>query len=800
MASFVTKIVSVDLCPEQDLLSSQRTLFGECVKNPLPIDRSSTSSYIQFPQMIKTCGPIVATFEKILEHNRERDSQSRQVFCAAAASGCGKTHAAYAVGHKHFVIVVRVALHNLSYKNELSAPWRSLVSRLEECITPQMGDVRHFHQLSSHVRKKCCHEGRQMIYLLIYCYVATSLDALICSGFSDERNKELLLRFHRNGISEELVDLKYRTMLEKFRSNQAFVDENKISQFMRETNSRFDQNLIICFDEIQVLSEYFPDTFESRTKANSSSEIFETRSLLYAVGECLLNITQDANWSMYITGTSFGLTNLLSPGRALSPLRDRVLSIAPEYLFTVADMIELLDHYFYIDEEIREKAETILHQFTGRPFIFMSAVFEKLWSLASRDQPQKITKSLLEDAMKPDEVKDILKKLFHDLLWKYPKFIDDSSSSTMTLIPRLISGVLTNSPIILPSDETLAEAIRSSLIPVCSTQYGKQILISDEPLVVKAIIEYLQLLLASQFDKVMYLYLNSLKFLSKGITAEEVVSYYIVMSVLSHTGNLSLEKLFLPFFSPGTEAMLPPTLREFQCTATTLVDMSSWEQKTSFLRRFVRDDGSYDTNIVLHNLPPRAGVDIAFLVTNSMAVDPTLRCQVVTCQIKNSQSSTLTEVLRSIHPATQYLTNTQRNYILNHCVRTITNIDWTQVLAVDGSTQGAGCLVQRDHLQLAQTNPQLVRNWIRVAIFARPIDERLLSFVYSFPSSLSQRGNDSNRRRLLNNAEMSPLVALTMNSSSWLTPETRGFVTMADSVVCLPTDANIIPYLDALNL
>jgi hypothetical protein len=276
--------------------------------------------------------------------------------------------------------------------------------------------------------------------------------------------------------------------------------------------------------------------------------------------------------------------------------------------------------------------------------------------------------------------------------------------------------------------------------------------------------------------------------------------------------------------------------------------MSEWvEGGRCFLWRFVKEDGSYDTSILLVNIPGTAGVDVAFLVINKSApVHSPLRIRLVAVQLKNRQKGQLKSALLTLHPGTQYMTNKQREYAIQHCQRV--NVTQSQRIAEDecmsrfprSDSGGIDFSEWRDyHHELAIKHPLLCDKWIRIAVFAQPIHDDVYSFLLDFPGEIcalhrrakfetdgtgtgtavseSKGGElddqsdysdeeeggeeDPEIERLEAAADGSPVVVLTMNSKNWLTAKFRSdFVDCTNVKLSLPNLKNAVSYLDNLTV
>jgi len=171
--------------------------------------------------------------------------------------------------------------------------------------------------------------------------------------------------------------------------------------------------------------------------------------------------------------------------------------------------------------------------------------------------------------------------------------------------------------------------------------------------------------------------------------------------------------------------------------------MRDRDQSRCASRRFVLDDGSLDDTVVLYNMPERMGLDVAFMVSSapmtgavgagaaragaagsgsaSPAASAHRDFRVVGLHFNNTANS-LADVMLTLHPGTQLLTNTQREALLS--CRGFTR-------ALGGG--GAGSADWLDFMAFAAEQPQLATDWIRVPVVARPVH----SHVYKFAGQLA---------------------------------------------------------------
>jgi len=410
----------------------------------------------------------------------------------------------------------------------------------------------------------------------------------------------------------------------------------------------------------------------------------------------------------------------------------------------------LLKYYFTLSEDVLENEDvmTMLRQCCGRPHIFVNVVFKPLFDRLRRLEckADEVDATLLLGEWKDRqiEIERIYKRLFRSLLESSPRVPPhDSDGTTKCLVPLLLSALLFQKGIMtLPNDQVVAEAIRCSIVPVTSSAGDSLVDVAKEPIVEAALWKVISDLAENRMEYVIRLLLSGINCQDKGETAETAFCYYVALcsAVNLRVGRHNmLSVLLAPFFEESSQQ--PPHLSCFTCEVTSIFDMSVWRTGRCFLWAFVREDGSYDTSIMLVNIPDNAGPDVAFLVVNeNVPLDSPLRIRVVVVQLKNRKEGNMKSALLTLHPGTQYMTNPQRQYAikychLNHISHRTSNDDMK--LFPGSKASGIGFRDWNDyHNEFGLQHPLLCTNWIRMAAFAQPIKQEVYSFLQDFPSKL----------------------------------------------------------------
>ena len=159
VATFVEKIVK-DITVT---LADQQT-YCQFQKNILPYDNTNTTNLLIYQELYDV-GESTSKFITLLKRNCSKLQQDKAIFYAAATSGIGKTHQAYALGKdKTFSIVIRLA--DKIENSSLSQPWQSLNEKL-----------RALYDINEDSEKRA-DKALILIKLLIYSYLEATISAL----------------------------------------------------------------------------------------------------------------------------------------------------------------------------------------------------------------------------------------------------------------------------------------------------------------------------------------------------------------------------------------------------------------------------------------------------------------------------------------------------------------------------------------------------------------------------------------------------------------------------------------------
>mmetsp|Transcript_16964 Transcript_16964/g.25580 ORF Transcript_16964/g.25580 Transcript_16964/m.25580 type:complete len:642 (+) Transcript_16964:188-2113(+) len=631
------------------------------------------------------------------------------LFCASAASGVGKTHLAYAAGltGSCISIIIRIAQQREENgKAAFSTPWIALFEQLDR--------FEKYRKTAANCDKsKIANHAYRYIKLLILCYVHvthiaigdTTDDVNIC------KKCELALRFHRNVRGEALTSNYFNARIAEMQitdeeTRLIVINSDAMDNFYAEVklSSTIDIPCLLCFDEIQTLFDKYSELFLSQqqylsqkndemksdlddpvcTTGQRSQDVFElppistkerhqhSRGIFYVLCCAMCELAKECEWYMYMTGTSFSMTKFRKTAHDYSPVRGNVKIVAPRALFSLQQMVSTLKHYWNIADSVLENEEVrkALKFCEGRPLLFVNGVFVPLYhECESYNFSGSISESCLLSVMNRG-VSDLCSEFsvrMSNVLEGGKAFPLDQSKTSRYFLPYLVKALLfDNGKMVLSDQLGIGEAIATSLVPACADHQNRnihneqEIDIYAEPLVGHVLKSVILQELQTGIHDVLKLLIETKLCVGKGDVAEIAFAYNIALLTyqhqVMHNGNgIDFADLVIPMFTADRH-LLPELVDQFSCFACRVVDCSDIKRECAF-RRFVRDDGAVDDTVILTNLPKRMGADTAFIVSShSDRADK----RVVVAQHKNDTSITLSNVMVTLSPGTQYLSNTQR--------------------------------------------------------------------------------------------------------------------------------------------
>lgn len=708
---FVDRIF-VDLCTNK-LLEKQRELFkcGDFLVRPLPVDTASTPKRTEvLTQFIHTIdkNPLQGAHESMTT----TECQSASVLCSVAASGTGKTHMVYTLGQSSvYAVLIRVGLQS----GDLSAPWSSLSTRISR-------DMKTRNDLDELDLASVC---MSHIRLLILSYLEATVRVITyaqASKMSLDQLPEILLRFHRNGMAENIIDDIYQENMKTYYLQpmpSRDVYRESIKEYREELVRRLraldlQRPMFICFDEIQVLINRFSTTFFGTEHYKSLRDGIEEdgregrkrRDLFYATFYIMMEIVLTEKWTVFMTGTYFSLNLADASSSGFSPARGgKISKVSPNGSLTFLDMKVILQHYWKIPDDVveHEKVRALMEGFRGRPLLFAEGVFKTLCDATIFPSQEfgpfaSVTVEsmvrLLEEGQR--------KLRFHfsgmmGRLFSSNRVIPGvPASTTKGLIGVLVNHFLFQHELNLKRVKD--QAIASGLLGFREAENG-ELDVADEPLVRQAIVTFIYDCLKEDYDTNLEIIARDSydQYNSKGDFAEFLVA--LDLALRSNVEQPLSLAAYLKHFGIDCPAL------DVWMISSDILPVAHREntKATSFFQSFT-DDAVVDK--VFYNIPQICGCDVALKVTHSSEANSS---RLVVFQLKNTEKMSLKELTCTLHPATQYIQNYSRDMLL-HC---------TSPWRVSQMTPSVPHL--QDHLNLfsdSETPGWLVSDWIRVGLVA----------------------------------------------------------------------------------
>lgn len=146
--------------------------------------------------------------------------------------------------------------------------------------------------------------------------------------------------------------------------------------------------------------------------------------------------------------------------------------------------------------------------------------------------------------------------------------------------------------------------------------------------------------------------------------------------------------------------------------------------------------------------------------------------RLVAVQAKNKMSGTLDDCLTTLNPGMQYLTNKQRNEIIDsiYCDEVLQR---KLLSSSDSQLVGYEKRYWEDHVSVCNTHSSIGKHWFRIALTAGEIDENLLAICRNLLEDtsrtiLSFRSN-AKYKVIAKSLSQSPLIILSVTSPDYLT-------------------------------
>ncbi|RYH00481.1 hypothetical protein EON65_49375 [archaeon] len=843
------KILGQDMGPENARLDRQRKTLpmGEALIHSLPIDTATSGKPVLEPQLMICEGLNENQWLKTIRNSCFGDKQEATFLVASAASGCGKTNGAYAVGKIYsgentiLSIVIRVAepYNGIGGSPSLSKPFDYLDSLLDahmrQCNQIQQCSELLIQQCSellpdqkSQALRSIANNALKLIKLWLATYVKVTLDAIDAApDATREVQQELCLRFHRNGVAEDIIKREFQQLvndyLEKDSTNQHVtgqivkLDDDKINQLLEDIDFRaLPFTIFLCIDEAQILLNKCSGLFFTKVQYEQTDidTLQPSTDLFYGVCVALCGFNQKYKWTVYLTGTAFSMVHFRKTSDDYSPLRGSTVAIRPTTTFTRQQMQSILSYYWRWEDGTFQDEEVIqcLNLCAGRPLIFVRVIFHPLYcSLFDRPLLTELSKQHLIECVQShaEKMSFTIYQMMQGLIDRHIRILPiDETRTSRSFLPHLVKALMfEDGKLDICRSDHFEEAISSGLIPLVAKddQEDETFCLFDEPLARRGLQRALdEELLSSARGRGLLHVMRSLieiEHESKGTVAERAFAYDLALrsyvhklKYLSKRGNaaasyqgIPLSELLSPLF-PSDNMLLMPDLASYYCRVDKATQWRANEDATRpcALRVFEQaglslaaNSAKLNEDIIVYDLPVEMGANLAFVVWSP--ADATQK--LVIAQSKNKKDGTLAEAVVTLHPGTQYLTNFQRNSLLTsqRKSRSFMHV-----------TTGAGSTAWKDYVQFCRSYPGIVDNWIRIALVGREVKAKVLQFVKS-AESRDRSFLDKHLRKIAPNSKQanglrdSPLLLLSFASDSFLDAPMRAlFVDRSESILSLP--------------
>lgn len=727
---------------------------SDAVKQPLPLDTTDRRTELM-SQLLRSQGSDLERFSAKL--SAASGTQEGNVVIGSAASGLGKTHLAYSWGSQNgFSIISRAITSDLDASIAPPFAWLLVQLRCLKAVPP--GNAVAVSAAAF-----------LFVRLTLLSFVHFSVLALRAIRASHPRapagmQRQLLLRMHRNGNADALVTTILDFLLLHMRVKAFCLDGNDVYALDAEIMRAYEVSLsfavrdvmgtdvLVTVDEAHELLE--------RRECKSIASLFlaqrpdgsgacggdvslsvpqsdnetASRSLFYAVVLQLSSLQSTHRWGVYVTGTALSMANIAYSASASVATRCHAEEFAPAHRMSVADIVNVLSSYWNFVEVLSDTT-VLLHlgHFVGRPQLFVQGVFKPLLSMICvkfrLPTAPELVAALVDSFARSVEVR---KKYFIEKLTaNFPVARD--GSGTQALIPLLFKAVvMDNGFITLRDSDHLAAAICTGLLAVSSTQTKTgAVNMRDEPVIFEAL--RAAMLDTMQEGRVLDVLIRSSQpkeVFEKGGALEIATSWHVAL-MCNRITNPTLAALLSTL--GVSDAVIPPDLDSWVVRATRVHDdvlgrghLGAGDH-TPFRRYFFNADGGIDDSRIVFDTPLDLGGDIAFLVSRVKPVPPVdtggsdvfggRQFKLVVMQCRNVIDATVAETLLTLHPGTQYLNNLARNHLLG--------LTRDRVVR---ATQSGTSWKRWNALTFDDGKSFLTRNWLRIAVVARALDNAIPAF------------------------------------------------------------------------
>lgn len=710
-----------------------------------------------------------------------------------------------------YSIVIRIAVGNFDISDlNLSLPWRDLITYMNLFAAfPSSQDNTKMAYL--------------YIKLLVYCYLEVTIQAVKIAirnnpNIQDNEKRELVLRFHRNSTAEKFISALFKQNVLKIR--KADSDQLNEDEFSAYVISLSDEakalyknecwKLLFCFDEIQETLRYFPKLLIQEEVCDKSAYSQENpqrqlSSLFYGVSWVMSELSKSHGWCMYMTGTSYSITKpIFTKGQFRTAKRSQVSVVdLSQSKMNLENIQEILLHYWDIPDNVicNDEVVRLCRRLVGRPYLFVEGIFSPICQILRG-----------KSEITVDDIISVLSESYSKLYMHFENRMEllfnrllplpmDTSKTINALIPGLIKSIICSDGKCLLDSDGVSEAILTGVVCVSAAKSNSvasnktQLDVrNDEPMVCSVIEDYLFSILSKNDDSLF----QSFQFIAnslngdKGKRAEEMFVYYLSVKSYIYTRQHNCKKIpLLDLFKDldlSNDNVQLRTLAQLYCKPLKIMNCKDESQERISLDLLIDHSSTelkYHDNIILFNVEDSMGLDIIFL-----ASDDDDNNRLVGIQTKNS-SSTLTDILKTINPGLQYLTNNQREYILKY--HSNNKPAQPSILPHSGYTSSKN----NEYVEFWRSHKSLCSDWIRVGLIARGINSAVYNYITegfnadvnkkltSVKSMLLGRGPIYSARQLA--FDSSPIVFLSLSSNRWLTPAIRQQLEVdSEGEMCLP--------------
>eukprot|EP01040_Poterioochromonas_malhamensis_P014109 gene14109-15599_t len=722
------KIINDDLLNVNKLNEQNQRLQKEVLVRPLPYNTTLQNGSQELnPMLLETLNDDSETLFGMMKTSLSNLQQDKYVVVSAAPSGSGKTHSAYALGKKCFVTTIRVAVsNNLLIGKYLSPPFNKLDQVLSLIQSELREKYLEKARISLSVIELLfyCYYSLTTEVLYLGVNKLLSLDKLYLlllkffrNGTSDGeitrlfelKLQDLKILENIHSIKENVAEVldvsqlhselnvywkslveRRQVLLSELRQRETIGTTNVTITLdgQAETKENNDHIFVFYLDEVQLLLDKYPKLFlqeESYLKLKGDSNFQLTnesfRPLFYGLS-CVCTQFLSANVGIYMTGTNFAISKLFSDGNFNSVERGKIKKFPITYYFTVNDMQNYFLNYFnmqktFFNSEVKEK----LYLFQGRPLFFIHYIFIpfciNIQQMLQREKNGRFSiarrkfLSLINSQLEllQDYIKEDLRNLFSS---DARLAMENDHFNVKALYPLLIMDVLCGRGQLKLSEDAIIEAIVHRVIPIAGRHIESNVLVNlieIEPTTYDMINQHLLCILKKDTVPHYFLY----KILStiqneKGVVAEAMFCYYLSLSVLRYNGaSCPLYDLLIPLYPHESELPFLNKLRNFICKTTKVIDVQRFktENPDTILKCELElfsilspQDEEFNDQIILYNLDKFLGIDLAFIVKHEG--NPRL----VAIQSKNWTTGGLKPSLLTLSPGLQYLTENQREALL----------------------------------------------------------------------------------------------------------------------------------------